>query len=1496
MGKPGRFCARVFLLVAFALELLLAGWSPAHSVLAFPQEAEVHQTVDPGEPSDVPRLQLAAEGDRSVIYVIGEDGGRTKVADEPFSAMMLPQFGVFATLSPNGKFVTYVTADDEGLSNARLWLVSTDGTNRRLLASFANDLWIAPPVWSPDSTRLALTRTTQPLDEPGIQLWTVDTSSGTQVQVRNTPGLSPALFYGSHPPVMRWTEAGIEYIDYISTPGSKTTSVSDPDTGSLSVETSELTPDERATVLLASLPCGVSQFSQNDPQWKNNVMQTCGTTIGQEGCALTSAAMVFRYFGVDTQPAILNSCMGSQACPFDWSTGASSCSGGKASFACSGCGWLGFAWSTIESNLNNGRPVIVKLVRSTSTHFVVVVSGAGSSPSGYTINDPWDGQVKSLSSWTSSGYSTDSLRVYGGTPWCQNQVCPAPSNGTPRDNTTLNTRTVTFRWDAPSCTGRDYYTFRVADHSDIDNGPWIIDHGVDAGATSTTETIPADQEGKTLYWAIWAHNSAGYGPKGGPWSFRVQTSASCSAPSPSSPNGSRIQQTQSVNFSWGGNCSQYYAEYWGGPAGTIGSGWQSGTMWSPGTLWCGNYSWHVKGRSSTGQETTWSNTLNFTVVPNTPTGLSANAVSTSQISLSWNDPGGDKDGYKVYRNGSYIASTSATSYQATGLNCGTNYSFYVTAYKGSLESDHSNTANTATASCPTDTTPPVVNWLVPVGNTQTYHCGNGIISLEVAATDNVAVSRVHFSRWDAVNLRTVDIGDDYTAPYQASLDCAALNFDWNQVDAVAYDTSGNADDKYIWIYRDHCYSLTASVGSGSGSVSRSPSPNCGSNYTSGTVVQLTAQPASGYAFDHWGGDLSGSTNPAFITMNGNKSVVAYFGQIGTCPAPSNGTPRDGATLASRSVTFSWTAPSCSGLDYYTFRVADHSDIDNGPWIIDHGVNAGATSTTETIPADQEGKTLYWAIWAHNSAGYGPKGGPWSFRIQTSPSCPGGDAGNDFGGATSVGLPADRYEYICPSGDEDWYRFPASPGEVIHVTLSSLPADYDLRLHRPDGSEAASSAAGGTSDESIAFTADQNGDWRVRVYGYGGAFSSSDSYLLHIDKTVPSDTTPPTGRITSPTNGSATKACPVAVSAEAADDRSGVASVEFWAWHDGYWEHFGTDTDGSNGWGASWDCSAVADQTVRFAIWVRDNAGNDSFAPGGYVSLTLDRVAPTSCQITSPASGTRVSSNVIHIVATGEDSPGGSGLSFVSFITDYSGEWQTLHEDHDGSDGWSYDWDVSSLADKTFSLYIFVFDRAGNYCGAGSWSVILDRTACPGNDAANDPSGAVPLSVPSDKNEYICPSGDEDWYRFPASAGQVIHVTLSSLPADYDVYLYRPDGTEAGRSVNGGALDEAISYIADAAGEWRVKVVGWSGAFSSSDPYLLRIEVRAPTPTATATWAPTSTPTCTSTMTPMNTNTPTETPTSTNTPTPTRTPTSTVTRTPTATVHYTTFVLLPCILK
>jgi hypothetical protein len=71
------------------------------------------------------------------------------------------------------------------------------------------------------------------------------------------------------------------------------------------------------------------------------------------------------------------------------------------------------------------------------------------------------------------------------------------------------------------------------------------------------------------------------------------------------------------------------------------------------------------------------------------------------------------------------------------------------------------------------------------------------------------------------------------------------------------------------------YSLTVNT-NGSGSVTKNPNKT---SYQPGEVVTLTANPASGWQFTGWSGGLSGLSNPASVTMNGNTTITANFVRV-----------------------------------------------------------------------------------------------------------------------------------------------------------------------------------------------------------------------------------------------------------------------------------------------------------------------------------------------------------------------------------------------------------------------------------------------------------------------------------------------------------------------------------------------------------------------------------------------------------------------------------------
>jgi chitodextrinase len=102
-----------------------------------------------------------------------------------------------------------------------------------------------------------------------------------------------------------------------------------------------------------------------------------------------------------------------------------------------------------------------------------------------------------------------------------------------------------------------------------------------------------------------------------------------------------------------------------------------------------------------------------TTPPSTPTNLTATAVSSSQIDLSWSASTDNVGvtGYKVYRGGSQIATTTSTTYSDTGLTPSTTYTYTVTAYDaaGNTSTQSSPASATTQAPPPPDTTPPILS-------------------------------------------------------------------------------------------------------------------------------------------------------------------------------------------------------------------------------------------------------------------------------------------------------------------------------------------------------------------------------------------------------------------------------------------------------------------------------------------------------------------------------------------------------------------------------------------------------------------------------------------------------------------------------------------------------------------------------------------------------------------------------------------------------------------
>jgi hypothetical protein len=114
--------------------------------------------------------------------------------------------------------------------------------------------------------------------------------------------------------------------------------------------------------------------------------------------------------------------------------------------------------------------------------------------------------------------------------------------------------------------------------------------------------------------------------------------------------------------------------------------------------------------------------------------------------------------------------------------------------------------------------------------------------------------------------------------------------------------------------------------------------------------------------------------------------------------------------------------------------------------------------------------------------------------------------------------------------------------------------------------------------------------------------------------------------------------------------------------------------------------------------------------------------------------------------------------------------------------------------------------------------------CPDNYEPNETMGtAVPIPVNNDITALIPTSVDKDWFKFSTSgAAKNVHITLTSLPANYNIILYKSDGTVLATSLNPDLEDESIVYNTTKIGTYYILAYGYAGVYDPADCYLLHV--------------------------------------------------------------------------
>jgi hypothetical protein len=154
----------------------------------------------------------------------------------------------------------------------------------------------------------------------------------------------------------------------------------------------------------------VPEFRQGDPRWHNDALGNTADTLGQTGCAVSSAAMVLKSYGIDTDPQRLNQYLTTH----NGYVGTGYLVWEKAAELGNGTIEKAYedlpSYCRIDCELIHGNPVIVRMhLPSGVTHFVVI---AGKRGYDYLIRDPGAGWDRGLYPLREITPTIDGLRYY----------------------------------------------------------------------------------------------------------------------------------------------------------------------------------------------------------------------------------------------------------------------------------------------------------------------------------------------------------------------------------------------------------------------------------------------------------------------------------------------------------------------------------------------------------------------------------------------------------------------------------------------------------------------------------------------------------------------------------------------------------------------------------------------------------------------------------------------------------------------------------------------------------------------------------------------------------------------------------------------------------------------------------------------------------------------------------------------------------------------------
>ncbi len=233
-----------------------------------------------------------------------------------------------------------------------------------------------------------------------------------------------------------------------------------------------------------------------------------------------------------------------------------------------------------------------------------------------------------------------------------------------------------------------------------------------------------------------------------------------------------------------------------------------------------------------------------------------------------------------------------------------------------------------------------------------------------------------------------------------------------------------------------------------------------------------------------------------VRANCTDATGAYTQAQFTTTAPPSCTEPTGLTSSAitvSSASVSWATVSGAASYDVDFKLNSSATWTNA---------ATATASTSIALSGLDASSLYdWRVRANCTAvGLTSTYSSAQFTTATAVTCPGiydVSANGTSTGAATIPLNTDVKGLISPTGDIDNYKFVITTGGTATVSLTTLPADYDLAIYSSNGTtRLARSQNNGTANETISRTYTA-GTYYARVFGYNGANNAANCYTLRV---------------------------------------------------------------------------------------------------------------------------------------------------------------------------------------------------------------------------------------------------------------------------------------------------------------------------------------------------------------------------------------------------------------